>query len=78
MDGSRCLYIDAVIHEAYLDVNEVRTEAAAATAVAMARSTSLNRQPPIDFIVDRPFMMAIRDDVSGALLFLGHITNPSR
>lgn len=78
MDGSRCLYIDAVIHEAYIDVNEVRTEAAAATAVAMARTTSINRQPPIDFIVDRPFLIAIRDEVSGALLFLGHVTNPTR
>lgn len=78
MDGSRCLYIDAVIHEAYIDVDEVRTEAAAATAVAMARTTSINRQPPIDFIVDRPFLLAIRDDVSGALLFLGHVTNPTR
>jgi len=78
MDGTRCLYIDAVIHEAYIDVDEVRTEAAAATAVAMARTTSLNRQPPINFIVNRPFLFAIRDDVSGALLFLGQVTDPTR
>lgn len=78
MDGTRCLYIDAVIHEAYINVDEVRTEAAAATAVAMARTTSTNRPPPINFIVDRPFMFAIRDDVSGALLFLGQVTDPTR
>ncbi|MEM6430038.1 MAG: serpin family protein, partial [Deinococcota bacterium] len=77
LDGSRCLFIDAVIHEAYIDANETRTEAAAATAVAMARTTSVaNRLPPVDFIADRPFMVIIRDEVSDAILFMGQVVSP--
>lgn len=77
LDGSRCLFIDSVIHEAYIDANETRTEAAAATAVAMARTTSAaNHLPPVDFIADRPFMVIIHDEISGAILFMGQVVSP--
>lgn len=65
--------INRVIHQATIEVNEKGTEAAAATAVEM-RLTSL----PQYFTVraDRPFFFAIRDDVTGTLLFMGEINDP--
>ena len=69
------LYISAVVHQANIDVDENGTTAAAATAVAMAAAAM-----PIDTItmqVDRPFLFALRDLDTGAVLFLGRITDPS-
>ena len=54
-----------------LEVNEEGTEAAAATGVVMNVKSM-----PASFIVNRPFLSAIRDDKTGALLFLGAIVNP--
>ncbi len=68
------LYISAVIHQANIDVDEKGTEAAAATAVVMAASAA--PAPPVEMTVDRPFMFALRDMETGAILFLGRITKP--
>ena len=73
-DGN--LYIGAVIHKAYIDVNEEGTEAAAATAV-IGRATAARPTPPIIFRADHPFMFLIRDNRSGSILFIGRVTNPS-
>jgi serpin B len=72
-DGT--LYVSAVIHKAYVDVNEEGTEAAAATAVVTRSLASLTR--PIIFRADHPFMFLIRDNRSGSILFMGRVTNPS-
>ena len=69
------LYISAVIHQAHLDVDEAGTEAAAATAVVMdATGAPLD---PITLEIDRPFLFALRDTTTGAIVFLGRITDPS-
>jgi serpin B len=65
--------INRVIHQAAIEVNERGTEAAAATAVEM-KLTSLPQYFTVR--VDRPFFFAIRDDVTGTLLFMGEINNP--
>jgi serpin B len=73
------LRIDEVVHKAYIDVNEAGTEAAAATAVvirAMARFAA--GDPPVEMIVDRPFLFAITDSRSGLPLFLGRVTDPAQ
>lgn len=75
MDGSRNLYIGAVIHKAFVDVNEAGTEAAAATAVIMDFGTSLPPDP-IAVTVDRPFIFLIRDLQTGAILFVGRVMTP--
>ena len=74
MDGSRDLFISDILHKAVVAVDEDGTEAAAATAVVVG-ITSL---PVIDvqLTVDRPFIFAIRDTQSGAMLFLGQVVNP--
>lgn len=73
MTGGKDLYIKLVRHKAVLEVNEAGTEAAAATAVVMD-TKSMTRT--VTFRADRPFLCAIRDDRSGALLFLGAINDP--
>ena len=73
------LRIDEVVHKAYIDVNEEGTEAAAATAVvirAMARFAA--GDPPVEMIVDRPFLFAITDSRSGLPLFIGRVTDPTQ
>ena len=71
------LLINAVVHQAYIDVDEQGTEAAAATAIGM-RPMALRRGPePIPFTVDRPFLFAIADTATGLPLFLGQVTRPA-
>lgn len=65
-------YISAVFHQAFIEANEEGTEAAAATAVAW-RTLSLG---PI-FRADHPFLFAIRDRESSAILFFGRVTDPT-
>ena len=72
------LRIDEVAHKAYIDVNEEGTEAAAATAVIIKASARfMNTEPPVEVIVDRPFLFAITDMESGLPLFLGRVTDPT-
>ena len=71
------LYISRVIHKAFVDVNEEGTEAAAATAVAMAPASAA-MEPPKVFKADRPFLFIIRDTESGAILFMGRVSDPRK
>jgi serpin B len=75
MTEEEALFIDDVIHEAYIAVDEEGTEAAAATAVVM-RATAMPAQQ-ITLVVDRPFLFALQDRDTGALLFLGRVTDPT-
>jgi serpin B len=78
MTGSRDFAISAVIHKAYVDVNEEGTEAAAATAVTMrALAIRLPDQPPPVFRADHPFVFLIRDNRSNSILFMGRVANPA-
>jgi len=72
--------IDRVVQRTFVDVNEEGTEAAAVTAVTIAITASAARYvpPPVEFIVDHPFVVAIRDDRTGLLLFVGQITDPTQ
>ena len=71
------LFISAVVHQAYIDVDEQGTEAAAATAIGM-RPMAMRQEPdPIRMVVDRPFLFAIIDTATGLPLFLGQVTRPA-
>jgi len=76
MTGTRDLFISAVIHKAFVDVNEEGTEAAAATAVVI-RPLNGGGSPPA-FRADHPFLFLIRDTKTGAILFLGRILDPTK
>jgi serpin B len=65
------LYVHEVKQKAFIAVDEVGTEAAAVTSVEV-RVTSM---PPHIFL-DRPFVFAIRERLSGAVLFLGVVGDP--
>jgi serpin B len=79
MIGKRELFISAVIHKAYVDVNEEGTEAAAATAVVVNRAmVAMRPQPPIIFRADHPFVFLLRDNRSGGILFMGRVSDPTK
>ena len=72
------LAIDDVAHATFLRVDEKGTEAAAVTAVKIIVTGS--RRLPDDLprmIVDRSFLLTIRDRASGALIFFGRIADPT-
>jgi serpin B len=71
------VFISSVRHKTFIEVNEAGTEAAAVTAV-ITRTTSapVEIEPPFEMTIDRPFFYAIRDDRTGAILFMGTIVNP--
>ena len=76
MDGKRDLYIGAVIHQAYVAVDEKGTEAAAATAVIMR--AAMAPAAPKQLTIDRPFIFVIRDVQSGQILFIGRVMDPTK
>lgn len=69
------LFISAVIHQANIDVDEKGTTAAAATAVVL-RASGMPLEPVV-LNVDRPFLFALRDLQTGAILFLGRVVEPA-
>jgi serpin B len=71
------LYISRVIHQANIDVNEKGTEAAAATAVVMATGGGPSPLKEITLRLDHPFLFFVRDLDTGAVLFMGQVTDPS-
>lgn len=77
MTGKPELYISDVIHQAFIHVDELGTEAAAATAV----TTRCMMARPLDnikvFNADHPFIFLIKDNATGSILFMGKIMNPS-
>jgi serpin B len=75
MTGRRDLFLSAVIHQAYVDVNEEGTEAAAATGAVMTLTSMRPDRTPV-FRADHPFLFLIRDSQSGSILFLGRTMNP--
>lgn len=71
------LFIGAVIHQANITVDEEGTEAAAATAVVMEAGAAPGQpEEPVRMTFDRPYLFAIRDVETGAIIFQGRITDP--
>ena len=78
MTGKKDFWISAAIHKAYIDVNEEGTEAAAATAIVMRSMAMARELPPVVFRADHPFVFLIRDNRSGAILFMGRVSDPTK
>ncbi len=72
------LHLGSAIHKAFLEVDEKGTEAAAATAIVGVGPTSVAITKPFtpSFVADRPFLTIIRDNSTGAILFMGRIEEP--
>jgi serpin B len=78
MTGNKDLTIGQVIHQAFVEVNEEGTEAAAATAITM-QATAM--QSPVSiktFRADHPFLFLIQQNSTGNILFLGRLNNPAQ
>ena len=75
MNGSQDLFIQGVLHKAFVAVDEEGTEAAAATAVIVG----LTAAPPseLNVTIDRPFIFIIRDIETKTILFVGRVLHPS-
>ena len=71
------LKISDVFHKAFVSVDEKGTEAAAATAVMGMLLGARDPLEPITVTLDRPFIFLIRDEPTGAILFLGRVMDPS-
>ena len=71
--GQMDLCITRAVQKVYMDMDEEGTEAAAVTAIVIA-PTSVPRQ--VEFIVNRPFLIILRDDLMGVDLFVGRIAAP--
>lgn len=76
VNGRTDLWITAVVHKAFVELNEEGTEAAAATGVVAGVKSVAPRPPPV-VRADHPFMFLIRDDQTGSVLFLGRLVNPN-
>jgi len=74
IDGSRNLFIQTVVHQSYVDVNEEGTEAAAATGVAVG-ITAVRPKIPV-FRADHPFIFVIQEKGTGNILFMGRVVEP--
>ena len=72
------IWIETVLHRAFVEINEEGTEAAAVSAVHMVALSMRPTKPPRTFemIVDRPFFFAIRDDLTNTILFMGSVEEP--
>lgn len=75
ISGDDRLYVDSVLHQAVLRVDESGLEGAAATA-AMMRLVSLSVDDPVMVSVDRPFLLLVRHVRTGAVYFLARVARP--
>lgn len=73
MNGKGGLFISAVVHKAFVDVNEAGTEAAAATGVVVGTTSA---PEPAEIHFDRPFLFVIRDRATKTILFFGRVEDP--
>jgi len=76
MTGEKNLFVDEVIHKAFIEVNETGTEAAAATAAIIGLKSSL-RDDPVRFNADHPFVFFLLDRQTGCIIFTGRLVKPS-
>lgn len=74
---AEALMINAVVHQAYIDVDEQGTEAAAATAIGFRPLAARRLPDPVTMTVDRPFLFGILDTSTGLPLFFGQVTSPA-
>ncbi|HBE88162.1 MAG TPA: proteinase IV [Elusimicrobia bacterium] len=75
MDGTQDLYVQKAFHQAFVEVNEEGTEAAAATGVAMGlKSIQMDFEV---FRADKPFLFLIIENKTGLVLFIGRVENPA-
>jgi serpin B len=76
--GQARLLIDAIMHKAYVEVDEHGTEAAAATGMVFRPTAAFPAVNQVTMTVDRPFLFAIIHVATGLPLFLGQASHPAQ
>jgi len=76
INGRKDLSVTAVIHKAYIDVNEEFTEAAGATGIAVG-AMAMRPEPSVEFRADRPFVYLVYHRTNRAVLFIGRLADPT-
>lgn len=72
--GSQMLYVQNIVQKSFIEVNERGTEAT--TAAIVRYITGIYSDQLIEFVADHPFLFIVREDVTGVVLFSGHVLNP--
>ena len=75
MNGTQDLFIQDVVHKAFVSVDESGTEAAAATAVIVGLTAA--PAEPVTVTIDRPYIFFIRDIPTDSIIFVGRVLNPA-
>ena len=73
--GGADLVLEHVFHKAVIEVNEEGTEAAASTACVSVRKCV---RYPVDFVADHPFSFFVVEEVTGVVVFMGHVLDPTK
>jgi serpin B len=76
IDGKQDLFVNLVIQQAMVEVDETGTVAAAATATGGASDGAVSINPAV--VIDHPFLFLIRDTNTGSVLFMGRVEDPSQ
>lgn len=78
ISGKKEAKIDKVIQKVFFEIDEKGTEAAAATAVVMVRTTSVNPKvdTPVNFIANKPFIFILKENTNNTPLFIGTYSRP--
>jgi len=78
MTGKKDIYIDKAFHKSFVEVNEEGTEATAVTVIDAKLASSIPvKEEIVTFNADHPFIFLIRDKVTGSILFMGRVMDPS-
>jgi serpin B len=76
-DTANRLFITSVLQKTFVEVNEEGTEASAVTLTRTGSAPGYKPPPPFDFYADHPFLYAITDRLTGEMLFIGALYNPT-
>ena len=76
IDGEKDLFISSILQKTRLDIDEKGTTAAAATSIGISAKAALVEDPPIEFTVDRPYILLLTDGDTGLTLFAAAIDKP--
>ena len=71
------LYVGDISHDAFVNVDEIGTEAVAITSMFMTRISSPVYFDPVTFRADHPFIFTIWDDETNVILFMGKMSDPT-
>lgn len=69
------ILLNKILHKSFIEVNEEGTEAAAVTD-AIHWLCADEPEPQMDFVADHPFLYLIKEEVTGSVVFIGHVLNP--